>query len=199
MRRPVCLLAGLALALSLDSGPALQGAQPDPGKKTQGEPLILGPFLLGDLYHNMPDQTLSDAPFRHLRELISGAAGPAHKEVVKALNQCKLYVIARTAQAPGKRAKEFVGWTAKIVVEGALSFDLKDQKGRRFRIHLKKVSLSKGVINVSQDPHYWETNVVVQLRVDRVSAKPEPLFSDLMFGSRAFSFDVNGKVEWDKE
>src|SRR4051794_15395031 len=118
-KRKVILGAMLAVLL----GPSV--AVSDPGKDGRADEkiLIIGPFLLGDLYDKMPDQTLHDSPYRHVKDRISGKGGPAHADVVKAMNRCKVYIIERTriAEEDGRRFREFVQDFPKVVVEGEAS------------------------------------------------------------------------------
>src|SRR5947208_125918 len=82
---PALVVAGVFVGLVAGvAAPADEGVQ---DRDTKGELLVLGPFPLGRLYENMEN-------VKH-RDLIPKGGGPSHASIIKALNECKVYVIDR--------------------------------------------------------------------------------------------------------
>ena len=156
---------------------------------------LLGPFLLGDLYDRMPDQTLLGLPVPHLKSRILAAGGPTHAEVVKALNQCKLYVIDRTVtiKRRGKTVKEFAEEDAQVVAEGPLTFALKDSNRQRFDLQVKQARLCKATI---LNGEYRTNNIQIFLIAQRGTGAGRRTKEELTFTTRTLSWDLNGKTTW---
>src|SRR5262245_32136513 len=86
------ILSISTLAAFVGTSGATQQPKGRPQADKQEMVLFIGPFSLGQLYREMPDQTLMYLEGyhpRHLRDRISADRGIPDAEVVKALDQCK--------------------------------------------------------------------------------------------------------------
>jgi hypothetical protein len=161
--------------------------------------LIVGPFRLGDAFQQMSetDREIGSA------EAITKGGGPNKEDIVRALNDCKVYVIQARKKAASKPDKwDFADLkgTPKAVVEGKLSFRLKDRKGKDFNIHVRELNvLSLDYRDAAADtPELCRVYIAIKLGTSPYLARGVGIVEwhpeDLNFNFGPVFWDAKGKV-----
>jgi hypothetical protein len=163
--------------------------------------LVIGPLSLGELYDNMPDQTLNELPYRHLKERISVGDGPAHADVVKALSHCKIYLMdkVKAVKKHGKSSFQFADEEPMLAVRGKMSFDIKSKRGDAINLHLKEITFTTPLVTYANSvPQFRTGGIHVRLRV-YWGAGSKRQASDHSFYSSGRQWTVSGAIRLQKQ
>jgi hypothetical protein len=195
-RRIVLVLAaGIGLVV-LAGESVLHADKPDEPKAKQ-ELFLVGPFALGDLFQSTQDEELLDH--------IPKAGGPDRKDLLQALNGCKAYLVERRTLDPsgkwllGSADNEF----PKLVTEGKLFVELKDQKGEEFKLYVAQVRVLPGSFSTQNrwagpdKPPQRSFKVVVDLKTNPLNDLERGILEKslgLTFATPRIAYDVQGKV-----
>jgi len=153
------------------------------GLKPGEERLVIGPFLLGDLYERYDNlQRRGDA--------IWDRAGLKKQEVIEALNECKIHILDKRTKESGKW--RFTGTDHTSMIEGKLSWTFKNKDGKVIKMNVKEVKLAVSHLDYTVTPPIK----------DEVGLNPGIEFSPALddgtlttyFVPPTFAYDINGKV-----
>jgi hypothetical protein len=148
--------------------------EPVKAAKNDGHFLLFGPFSLGELFKQ------SEAP----RDLIPE---PAFKEIVESFNKCKVSILHK--KVIHKSGKWVFAIDPKLVVEGELSFQLKDKAGKPFKINVRKMIIVSDSFDITQNPPTCRTFVGFDLETSSSDGT-----STRSFMAPDFRYDLAGKI-----
>ena len=124
------------------------------------QPLIIGPFKLGDLILSNSDSGW------FVKQLKDG--GLDVDEVKKQMNEWKISLVDYKVRKPDGKWKwhrpEKGGWPPKVVVEGRMSFELKDRKGNKVEIALTEADAGGTSSNQDDSPATVRCPISITLR-----------------------------------
>jgi hypothetical protein len=190
-RATAVLAAALAATLAIVLTPAdhVRCDQGNKNVKDEEEVVLVGPFLLGDLYAQMDDKEL-------LTNIPEGG-GPSNKAIIRTLNKCKVYIIDKRKRPTQKGGKAFLSDSRpKVVLEGKLSFTLEDKKGKLFKIHVMEAKMG-GSTNwrlFDRSIRCRGANIFIRLGTSPYRFSEDVLALDLGFHSEALFWEASGKV-----
>jgi hypothetical protein len=130
--------------------------------------LLIGPFSLGDLFKQS----------EKARDLFPELA---FADIIEALNECKVSILQKREM--GKFGKSF------LVVEGRLSFKLKDKAGQPFKINLLEMKSNTGERDYCQNPPTCKTTLNFGLE-----ATDSKTWSVRWFLPPRCHYDLSGKI-----
>jgi hypothetical protein len=155
--------------------------------------LMYGPFPLGDLYFKAVSKNGV-----HLR------TGIDLKELEKAMNQCKVYVLDWKRQPEGKGSWTLIDYDTKtrpkVLLEGPLSFSLTGKQGQELRIQVQQVKLS----GIDNEARRLSRKCHISFRLEQIFLPPPDkedqfpaagtVVTNLL--SERLTWDVQGKSSW---
>jgi hypothetical protein len=152
--------------------------------------LLMGPVKLGELYTNMHNKEV-------FGDWIAKGSGLTNAQIIEALNGCKLYVVDSRRPTTGADGWEFSeNGRPKVLLEGELSFDLKNAKGKPFHLHVGKVVFAD--VNTAGTARTGSLHVELKtdqfLRENKLGGLVQIWQTDLNFRSNYLAWDVKGKL-----
>lgn len=135
------LLLVLGLPVLLEGTRLTATAQEGKQPAAKAEIFVVGPFSLGEIYRQ------SGHSFSKFSK-ISGGNGVSEADIIKSLDQCKLYVIHKRVWK--EKAWEFGGQPV-ATISGKLRHDFKD-KGNPFTIRVLSVQAGADLMDYTQSP-----------------------------------------------
>jgi hypothetical protein len=173
--------AGLAAALSL----APRAGAADPSSPPQGELLVIGPFGLGDWF-------AAAAAEHPLGAHSTLGVAPADAELVKSLNECKLFVIdRRSLKDPERPSFPLTDADYPVIAVAGKSAHSWGEKGTSFSIELEESRVHNNSIRNRATPPFKMVSAGLTLKVRAVAWVGKAETTHCI--GRSVAYDVYGR------